>query len=329
MSRVGIVVLLAFVACKPSGIVDLDGDGWFSLTDCNDGVASINPGMIEIPGDFVDNDCNPSTRDDDLDQDGVLPPLDCEPLNPFVPAAREVPYDGLDNDCDPRTPDDDLDEDGWPVREDCDDSDPFRSPDQEEVPYDGLDNDCNAGTRDDDLDGDGVLGEDDCDDLDPTWWAPRPYYQDCDGDGFAPAQEYFGAPPPVVACEPPPSDCRSDLPGGWTLVEPIHALTAGNTTTDCNDADATAYPDQQGYSQLFQPLGNVLAHDYDCDGQETTDHGQFVCYPVPSTSSCFVTPGYDQLPVCGATMAFASDCAYVGLTSCEMANVEYRTVTCQ
>lgn len=329
MSRPGILALLLLVACKRGGVVDNDGDGWFSLSDCNDAVATINPGMLEIPGDYVDNDCDPSTLDEDEDQDGVLPPLDCEPTIASIPAARETPYDGYDNDCDPSTRDDDLDLDGFPIAEDCDDDDPFRSPVQEEVPYDGLDNDCDAGTPDDDLDGDGYDVDDDCDDLDPDFTEPRTYYPDCDGDGFAPRPGYFDPPAAVVACNPPPPDCPTPLIGTWTLIQPVDPLAEGNLTSDCNDRDADAFPGHAMFSQYGMIAGTLLPYDFDCDGRETKDHGQFVCYPVTSTQSCYVTPGYNAQPECGTTMTFASDCSYVSPFVCEMANEELRTVTCQ
>jgi len=42
---------------------DLDKDGYISPSDCNDTNSKINPGMTEIIGNGIDDDCNPLTKD--------------------------------------------------------------------------------------------------------------------------------------------------------------------------------------------------------------------------------------------------------------------------
>ncbi|MCA9566438.1 MAG: putative metal-binding motif-containing protein [Myxococcales bacterium] len=328
MSRLWIVGIVLW-GCKGSPIIDNDGDGWFGTVDCNDSNASINPGMGEIPGDGIDNDCNESTRDDDVDGDGYVPPRDCEPENPFVPSSFETAYDGLDNDCDPSTPDDDLDGDGFLLADDCDDRDPLVSPGALEIPYDGTDNDCDPTTADDDLDGDGYTGTEDCDDTDPDWSLPRVWYQDCDGDGYARSPQYFG-PDPVVACVPPAADCEANEPALWTLLEPVGAPDdEANATVDCNDHDERVHPGQTSY--FSDPGGPLLyPYDFDCNGSNDTDAGLFSCIPIPSGSTCYTTSvGYDAIPACGEVHTYATTCTYVNVSTCEMGNPQDRIVSCR
>lgn len=49
--------------CAGFTIEDHDGDGYPATEDCNDNDPEVNPGMPEIPGNGVDDDCNPATPD--------------------------------------------------------------------------------------------------------------------------------------------------------------------------------------------------------------------------------------------------------------------------
>lgn len=126
-------------------VTDMDGDGYNNLVDCDDDNYDINPGQIESPYNFIDDDCNIFTLDDDLDQDGFLYIDDCNDNDANVnPNSLEIPYNGIDEDCNPETLDDDLDQDGYNMEEDCDDTDFAINPDAEEIPNNDVDENCDG-----------------------------------------------------------------------------------------------------------------------------------------------------------------------------------------
>jgi hypothetical protein len=174
---------------EPTG-PDQDLDGISPPLDCDDLDPRIFPGNTEEVYNAEDDDCDPSTPDNDLDGDGAGLDDDCDDEDATRSRLMdEIPYDGIDNDCAPSTPDDDLDDDGALGAADCDDEDDARSPDLAEIPYDGVDNDC-SGADLCDVDGDGAdasggsCGGDDCDDDDdganPD--APETPYDGADND---------------------------------------------------------------------------------------------------------------------------------------------------
>ncbi len=58
-------------------------------------------GFTETTYNGIDDDCDPSTLDDDLDQDGFVLADDCDDQNPDInPNATEIPNNGIDEDCD-------------------------------------------------------------------------------------------------------------------------------------------------------------------------------------------------------------------------------------
>lgn len=62
-------------------------------------IPDVNP--VEVPYNGLDDDCDPETLDDDLDQDGFLLIDDCDDTNPDInPDATEIPNNGIDEDCD-------------------------------------------------------------------------------------------------------------------------------------------------------------------------------------------------------------------------------------
>ncbi|MFK7786393.1 MAG: putative metal-binding motif-containing protein, partial [Crocinitomicaceae bacterium] len=149
------------------GFVDADGDGWFDFQDCDDNDPNVNPGMPEIMGDGIDNNCDGlidstwtgggNTTWVDADGDGYPDFIDCNDNDSTInPGAIEIMGDGIDNDCDGlvdmpsqwggNTPIllADADGDGYPAIIDCDDNDPNVNPGMPEIPGDGIDNNCNG-----------------------------------------------------------------------------------------------------------------------------------------------------------------------------------------
>jgi hypothetical protein len=194
---------------------DQDGDGVracgplmapvLPLTcDCSDFDHGVAPGLAEVCGDGIDQDCDFVDAACDRDGDGVGADIaiggrpDCDDGDPTVhPGAAEVDCD-RDRNCNgalfegPGCIPDDLDGDGYPACAavptsgcDCHDCDPGVHPGAADRCADGVDADCDGGDPAcplDDRDGDGALAPADCDDLDPTRAPGAP--ERC-GDGVA------------------------------------------------------------------------------------------------------------------------------------------------
>jgi len=201
--------------------VDHDGDGYAqSEGDCNDEDDTIGPGAEEVAYDNIDNDCDPTSPDDDIDGDGFLNADDCDDNdNNAFPGNTEV-CDDIDNDCDGDIDDDDsgvvgirswypdddgdgygddtatavlscsmisgLVEDNADCNDDDDDYNPAAVEDNCDDPED-YNCDGQAAFIDEDLDGFSICN-DDCDDNDPevfpyAWEIPSDGIDnDCDGD---------------------------------------------------------------------------------------------------------------------------------------------------
>jgi uncharacterized protein (TIGR03382 family) len=231
--------------------------------DCDDTNASIRPGVAEVPGDQIDQNCD-GMEDcyTDADDDGWRPDStsttssadvdcvdsgeatseepdgDCDDTDPSVyPGAPEITGDGVDQDCDgTETCYEDADDDGWRPDEestvpsadgDCDDS-------GEAVGGDGV-GDCDDADADispgaEELPADGI--DQNCDDADDC-------YSDLDADGW---RTDVGVPGNDLDCEDE-GEASAEVPG-----------------VDCDDTDPDVNP-----AAVEEPGDEV---DQDCDGQE-------------------------------------------------------------
>jgi len=191
-------------APQPPPCTDSDGDsyatdgGTCGPVDCNDRVAAINPGAVDIPNNGIDEDCSGSDRVDvsilDTDGDGYTPATgDCDDNDPAInPRAVENCTDNRDNDCDGFVDDMDLDAVGCPEPVpactdgdndtfafeggvcgpiDCNDRDPAINPDAVDILNNGIDENCSGADSVDisilDGDGDGFsIAAGDCNDSD-------------------------------------------------------------------------------------------------------------------------------------------------------------------
>jgi hypothetical protein len=268
------------LAVLPEWGPDLDEDGFGTFAeaacfpsdptyapvgDCDDARADVRPGMPELC-DGVDNDCDPSTPDDDTDVEWH-PDADGDHFGDPVAFVTdcEDPGDG-------RAP--------APFDTDCDDGSPAIRPGAPEL-CNSRDDDCDGLEEGDpdlrvppaypDADGDGagdrfgeavltcdpldaglVANADDCDDRDATRVGPIEVWPDADGDGW-------GIGTPIEACFPPAGHAGAD--------------------GDCNDGNPAANP---GAAEL--PDDGV---DNDCDGaiDEATDATPGGRAPAGSSSS--------------------------------------------
>ena len=225
---------------------DVDGDLYPADVDCDDDDPDVHPGASEVAFDEVDNDCDPTTLDDDPDGDGATTG-DCAPYDATVhPGAREVWYDGIDADC-LEDSDYDADRDGYDSDayggEDCDDTSKQVGPDIEEV--------CNA--VDDDCDGVVDGGATDAD----TFWA------DADGDGHGDPNA------PTEACEAPDAhvDVDDDCDDTNGDISPsAEEFTGDAVDEDCDGcatlAGAVGAVDLGAATTLFSgPVDALQAHE--------------------------------------------------------------------
>ncbi|MFM2244356.1 MAG: hypothetical protein RL071_430 [Pseudomonadota bacterium] len=226
-----------------------DGDGADGAADGGGGEGtSGGDGATDGSADGGGDDATDGGGEDgsalDADGDGFGVEVDCDDGDVGVHPGAAERCDGLDNDCDGLLDDQDELEPGELVDLLRDrDGDGFGDPDAPAAACPGAPGFSAAGGDCDDADPDAHPAadercggtDDDCDglvdDLDPDLRGAPAWYLDVDGDGAAGSLEW------VLACAAPPD--------------------AAATPTDCDDADAEAWPGAP------EACGRV---DLDCDG---------------------------------------------------------------
>jgi hypothetical protein len=159
------------------GTVDKDNDGYMDDEDCNDIDPNINPGVIDIACDGIDQDCSGADALDaictDADNDDYTADIDCNDNEAEInPGATEIVCDGIDQDCSGsdklNATCTDTDNDNYTADVDCNDSDAGINPGATEIVCDGIDQDCSGLDKLEatctDADKDGYTADVDCND---------------------------------------------------------------------------------------------------------------------------------------------------------------------
>jgi hypothetical protein len=269
-------------------ICDADGDGFFNADfggdDCDDTRFEINPSRPEICDgeESFDNDCDGLFDEDDPDIDaltltawGVDDDGDGYGTNRDVYLACQV-SDGFgfaNTDCDDTR--DDVNPDmpeicnpDEPLDDDCDglvdDADPDVTEDSYLEWYADRDDDGFGAADDFEYACSRPAGtaatNDDCDDDDPTVGPPSLWYEDADGDGFAP--EGIDPYDPTPTCEPP--------------LEGLRPLWVG---LDCLPDDPLSFP---GGVEICED-----GIDQDCSGRDRSCSRMFAANSAGGSSGFF------------------------------------------
>ncbi|MCB9665790.1 MAG: hypothetical protein H6732_16900 [Alphaproteobacteria bacterium] len=322
---------------------DDDGDGYCEATeactdpeqlpgDCDDDDPTRSPGLDEVCGDNVDNDCSGVSDDENAagcirywwDEDGdgygVDDPVsrclcaphtghraredgDCDDRNRAIHPGQPEKANRVDDDCDGDIDEDldktDLDGDGY-----CED--PVACASEVWLPGDCAPNDpsIHPGARERcdttiDENCNGKLNEDDA-------LLCRTYWADKDKDGYGASDE--------ARC----------------LCEPIAPWDAtGVKLGDCDDGDARVFPGQEEF--FSAPSYGRGTYDYNCSGHHEFSEPRFsyTCTFDLDLDLCDTTnEGWSSpVPDCGGVGYWANDCS-AGFFSCRAKSPQARTMRC-
>ncbi len=298
-----LALLAMLVGCLPNYesaelSVDLDGDGYLGVDDCDETDPAVHAFAGEVC-DGLDNDC-------DLMVDERL----------LSPVFDDVDGDGFGDQATAR---DACDLEGTTtVGGDCQDDVAAVNPDATEI-CDGIDNDCDGNIDDGggvvfyvDADGDGlgdltqpvescdaggnlVANAGDCDDTDAAVGEASAWYNDSDGDGFGDGAWVVECAPPLASWVDQDGDCND----GDRSVFPYAPEQCNGVDDDCDseideevividwyaDVDGDGYGDASNSESGCAAPSGFVSDSLDCDD------GDIAVNPGVTDDSC---DGLDQ-----------------------------------